>query len=224
MAIAFVNGAVSTSASFVLTASTTYAPTAGHIVGIALNNDAPVTGTSIVDSNGVTMTAGPSASNGTTSALQMFYYICPASAPASFTANWTTSAGFCMLVGEWSGALGGVNPVGIATTSSGAAQSITLTSTGANSFIVGAIGTIVASNSPVTGNSRETNSAGPIRTRLLDNTSAASASALTIATSSSSVSWTAAGIELLLSPASGGAGSVNSWIDKAKAGGLNKHN
>jgi hypothetical protein len=104
-----------------------------------------------------------------------------------------------MLIAQYSGAAGGVGAVGATNSGALQAQSVSLTTTGANSFIVGAINTIATTSTLVTGNVRENISIGNPRVKLIDNTVVSSGSSVSIATSTgSNANWTAAAVELLL--------------------------
>ena len=204
MAIAPVGGTTNTN-TVSTTVAATYSPTAGNIVVIAVGTTTTGPNTSnmsVVDNLSNALTAGPSVPTGTANeTLYLFYYTAP-SGVTGFTANWTTSANNSSIyVEEYSGALGGVNPVGAtnaSTANPASPATVSLISSQNNSFVVGGLffpgnpnlGTLTS------GHSRQT--INTFSGRFADNTAASSGTSVSLTnTIGPNQIWTAAVVELL---------------------------
>lgn len=219
MAIAFVNGAINNGAG-VTTVSVTYAPTAGNTVVVTLGFTVAVTNLTCTDSSFNPLAAGPSRTNGITSAC--FYYTA-ASGVTGFTASWTTASGVNIAVAEYSG-VQSVNAAlaGNAASATSATATITVTTEDNNDFIVASI---VSNANVVTitvGTLRENAASAGAKLKIADNT-VASAGAVTITGTLTSAAWAIVVLELRTVASGGGGGSISNWLSKAVATGVNKH-
>ena len=196
-------GGTATHATLVTTLAATYSPTAGNIVVVGVGTGGASSALSVTDNLSNTLTAGPSITNGQGADISyLFYYTAP-SGVTGFTAHWTGTANAAIYLEEYSGALGGVNPVGGSNASTAVPASpvtISLISSQNNSFVVGSLyfpgnpnlGTLTA------GNSRQSLNDGGDTGRLADNTAASSGTSVSLTnTINANQGWAVTAVELL---------------------------
>lgn len=212
MAISPIGGAVNHTTSVVALA-TNYSPIAGNIVIVGVgtrNAGTPNTSAmSVQDNLSNFLTAGPAIADAgvaTFKNVYLFYYTAPLGV-TSFTASWTTTAGaVSVFIEEYSGAAGGVNPVGAATSVASTTANVSLVSTQANSFVSGVLyfpdntnlGTLTS------GNSQQSINISTFRGRLADNTAASSGTTVSLTNTLTAADWMAAAVELLPNISAGG--------------------
>ena len=211
-------GGTTAGGTLVTTLAATYSPAAGNIVVLGVGTGGAASGLSVVDNLSHPLTAGPTITNGQGSGiLSLFYYTAP-SGVTGLTANWTGTANAAIYLEEYSGALGGVNPIGASNASTAVPvgpATVSLISSQNNSFIVGALyfpsnpslGTLTS------GNSRQPRDVSGSRGIFADKTAASSGTSVSLTnTVNSGQGWEAAVVELLPNAASPGGPSKNSLM------------
>lgn len=195
MAITFVNG-TKNNATTNTTITGTYTPTAGNTVIVFLSVISSATNVTCKDNNNHFLTAGPTATNGTTH-LFSFYMLGSNSGATSFICNWTTTGICSITVEEYSGvSLINAGLAGNSTTGTSAIASITVTTEDNNDWIV--CGLVDAGNTLTasTGNSRQQVIAGTSARQILMDNTVVTAGSVTCSATLTSSAWAAVAIEL----------------------------
>jgi len=194
MAIAYVNGAmIDIGGTTAVTLTVTYSPTAGNEIVLDVSFEQAVTAVSCADNNGNALLLNGTAGSGANTDLTFQFYGTAIAGATSYKVSWTTGATCAICITEYSGVLriGATNQ-----TNSGnsAAPSITVVTTGPNSFIAAAM-TASAGRSITftTGHMRQQE----IGLSAVDNTAASSGTSVTCAGTVFSAPWCAVAIELL---------------------------
>jgi hypothetical protein len=220
MAIAFVNGAGGGVSANVVNKTVAYSPTAGNTVCVFITLTGAVTNLTCVDNNSNPLAAGPTIQP---SAQMSTFYYTAGSGVTSFACSWTTARQVNMIVVEYSGVLGGVNPSLSGNTANGTSTTATIsvTTQDNNDFIVGGLGAVAEAITMTTGTSRETEGVGGVSLNVADNT-VASAGSVSLTGTLTSAAWIICVLELRSVAVSGGGGTSN-WLSKAVSTGVNKH-
>jgi hypothetical protein len=134
--ITAVGGNTNTAAAGTNTVTVTYSPTAGNTVVVSLKLHGAVTGLTVKDSHGTSLTAGPTVGN-----FYTFYQLSAASGTTGFVAAWTTNQASSMAVEEYSG-VNAVNAAlsGNTANATSATASITVTPNELGDVVVGTFG------------------------------------------------------------------------------------
>lgn len=197
MAINFVGGNKN-NAGANTTILSNYTPTAGNAVIVFLSVNGAVTNVTCVDTNNNPLTAGPTATNGTT-IIFSFYILYSKTGATSFTCNWTTSRVSSITLEEYSGANGiNANLAGNSATGTSATASISVATEDNNDWIVCGLADVGNTLTASVGNSRQSVISGTsCRQILMDNT-VASPSSVTCSATLTSSAWAVVAIELRL--------------------------